>query len=184
MKKALVLIDVQNDYCRNGKMELEGVDSFLKNCKALLGKCRECSIPVFHVQHISTHEGAFFFLPDTEGCEIHESVQPKEDEAVIVKNYPSSFMKTDLLEKLQEVSAEELIICGAMSHMCIDTTVRAAFALGYSSSVIYDACATRNLEFQGRVVAAADVHASFMAALQMIFAKLYNREDFVKDFLS
>ncbi len=181
MKKALLLIDIQNDYCRNGKMELEEIENFLENCKAILNKCRSYNIPIFHIQHISTHDGAFFFLPDTEGCNIHKSVSPKEGESIIVKNYPSSFMKTDLHEKLQKINIDELIICGAMSHMCIDTTVRAAFDLGYSSNVIYDACATRKLEFQGRVVAGADVHASFMAALEMIFAKLYNTKYFIKN---
>lgn len=180
MDTALVIIDIQNDYCRNGKMELEGIDNALENCKSLLEKCRSCNIPVFHVQHISVHEGAFFFLPDTEGCKIHDSVQPNDEETIIVKNYPNSFMKTDLHKKLQQIGVKEIIVCGAMSHMCIDTTVRAAFELGYSINLIHDACATRDLEFQGRVVAAADVHASFMAALQMIFAMLHTTEDFMR----
>jgi nicotinamidase-related amidase len=180
MNTALVIIDVQNDYCNNGKMELEGMDEALGNCKDLLEKCRAVNIPVFHVQHISLHEGAFFFLPDTEGCKIHNHVEPNENETIIIKNYPNSFFKTELQEKLKEVEATELIICGAMSHMCIDTTVRAAVDLGYSCKVIHDACATRSLEFEGRIVTAKDVHSAFMAALKFAFAKLYNTKDFIR----
>lgn len=179
MKTALVIIDVQNDYCKSGKMELEDMDSVLENCKLLLETCRAVNMPVFHVQHISLHEGAFFFLPDTEGCEIHERVTPLPTEQVIIKNYPNSFFKTELQEGLRRVEAKELIICGAMSHMCIDTTVRAAFDLGYSCKVIYDACATRDLEFEGRIVAAADVHAAFMSALKFVFATLHTTKKFV-----
>jgi len=70
------------------------------------------------------------------------------------------------------MGVRELIVCGAMSHMCIDTTVRAAFDLGYHSIVVEDACATRNLEFNGVTVEAAKVHAAFMAALAYGFAKV------------
>ncbi len=56
--------------------------------------------------------------------------------------------------------------------MCIDATTRAAFDLGYSCTVASDACATRDMEFEGRLVNASDVHAAFMGALQAIYAKV------------
>ncbi len=54
---------------------------------------------------------------------------------------------------------------GSMSHMCVDGITRAANDLGYSVTVIHDACATRDLEFNGLTVPAAHVHAAFMSAL-------------------
>jgi nicotinamidase-related amidase len=66
-----------------------------------------------------------------------------------------------------------------MTHMCIDTTVRAAFDLGYQCEVIADACATRDLEFDGRKVAAADVQAAFMAALAVPFAKVSSSDEYL-----
>ena len=65
-----------------------------------------------------------------------------------------------------------------MSHMCIDTTVRAAFDLGYSCKIISDACATRNLEFEGKVINASDVHASFMASLKGPFAAVLTTQEY------
>ena len=129
--------------------------------------------------HLSTREGAAFFIPHTVGCEIHPSVKPHASERVITKHFPSSFRETELHQYLQDAEVKELVICGAMSHMCIDTTTRAAFDLGYVCTVISDACATRDLAFDGHPVAAADVQAAFMAALQVPFAKVCKAEVFL-----
>ncbi|MDM8549719.1 cysteine hydrolase family protein [Desulfobacterales bacterium HSG2] len=179
MKQGLVIVDVQNDYFIDGKMELVGMGEAAKNCQKLLTHFREKQASVFHVQHLSTREGATFFIPDTWGCEIHESVKPEESEPLIIKHFPSSFRDTELHGMLQDTGVNELVICGAMSHMCIDTTVRAAFDLGYNCTVISDGCATRDLEFDGHLVKAADVHAAFMAALSVPFAKVLSTENYL-----
>jgi nicotinamidase-related amidase len=67
---------------------------------------------------------------------------------------------------------DNLIICGAMSHMCIDTTTRAAFDLGYKSTVVFDACATKELLFNNIKVPAAHVHGAYMAGLDGVFAEV------------
>ena len=72
-------------------------------------------------------------------------------------------------------------ICGAMSHMCIDATTRAAFDLGFNCVVAEDACATRDLLFNNKIIKASDVHASFMAALSFPYAKVVSTKDVVKD---
>ena len=97
---------------------------------------------------------------------------PLDDEVVVVKHLPSAFRETNLNELLQDGGVGEVVICGAMTHMCIDSSTRAAFDLGYRCRVISDACATRNLEFNGRLIEAVDVHASFMAALGAPFAQI------------
>jgi len=89
---------------------------------------------------------------------------------VIVKNFPNGFRATPLLERLQALAAHQLVVAGMMTHMCIDTTVRAAFDLGFQCTLAHDACATRALSFGGTTVPAAQVHAAFVAALHGIFA--------------
>jgi len=180
MKKGLIIIDVQNDYFKGGAMELVGMENAAENCRRLLDNFRAEGLPIFHVQHFSIQDGATFFIPHTNGCEIHERVTPKENEVLIRKNFPSAFRDTGLHDALQKSRVTELVVCGAMSHMCIDTTVRAAFDLGYSCRVISDACATRNLEFEGKMIQASDVHASFMASLQAPFATVMTAEEFLK----
>jgi nicotinamidase-related amidase len=179
MKTGLIVVDVQNDYFTGGSMELVDMDAAAANCARLLDLFRDKGAPIFHIQHIATRGGATFFVADTPGCEIHDSVKPQADEAVIVKHYPSSFRETDLAEKLKQAAVEELIICGAMTHMCIDTTTRAAFDLGYKCHVVADACATRNLEFNGQSVSAADVQAAFMAALSVPFAQVSSTDQYL-----
>jgi nicotinamidase-related amidase len=172
MRKGLVIIDVQNDYFPGGAMELSGMAQAAGNCRKLLQKFRAVGAPVIHVQHCSVQPGANFFVPATPGCAIHASVWPTASEAVIVKLYPNAFRETWLADALCRACVTELVVCGAMTHTCIDSTVRAAFDLGYACTVISDACATRDLEWDGAVVKAADVQAAFLAALQTPFAKV------------
>lgn len=176
MKQALVLVDIQNDYFPGGRMELVGSVAAGQKAGQVLHAFRAKGLPVFHVQHLSVRPGSTFFLPDTDGVRIHDSVKPLSSETVVQKNFPNSFRSTELLGKLQEQGIEQLVICGMMSHMCIDTTVRAAFDLGFSCILIQDACATKELSFGGRVLAAADVHAAFMAALGAVFATVVDAD--------
>jgi nicotinamidase-related amidase len=100
-------------------------------------------------------------------------------EKVVQKHFPNGFRETLLLETLQKEDVKHLVIAGAMSHMCVDATVRAACDLGLSCTVIEDACATKELEFKGRLVPAAQVHAAFMAALQAAYAKVMTAAEFL-----
>jgi nicotinamidase-related amidase len=101
-------------------MALTTPEQAAPNAAKLLSHFRETGAPVFHVQHITEGNMAHFFHPNTEGVEIHESVRPLEEETVIVKHMPNSFFNTDLHEKLQEQGVKELIVCGIISHICID----------------------------------------------------------------
>jgi len=91
---------------------------------------------------------------------------------VITKHYPNSFKETGLDEVLKKEQITELVVCGAMSHMCIDSTVRAGFDLGYKITLFSDACATRDLEFQGEVIPAQQVHNTFISALGSLFCEV------------
>jgi nicotinamidase-related amidase len=180
MSKGLILIDIQNDYFTGGKMELVGMKEAASNAQRLLAYFRQHQLPIFHVLHISTREGSTFFLPNTSGCEINESVKPQANESIVVKHYPNSFRETKLESLLKSNRVDELAICGAMTHMCIDTTTRAAFDLGFKCEVISDACATRDLEFNGNKVSAFDVNSVFMAALSVPFAQISTASDFIE----
>jgi nicotinamidase-related amidase len=177
MRKGLVIVDVQNDYFPDGAMELSGMAQAAENCRKLLQKFRVARAPVIHVQHCSVQPGALFFVPETQGCAIHACVRPTASEAVIVKLYPNAFRETWLADVLRRAGVAELVVCGAMTHTCIDSTVRAAFDLGYICTVASDACATRDLEWDGAVVKAAEVQAAFLAALQAPFAQVRTTKD-------
>ena len=182
MKTALLLIDIQNDYFPGEKMELVGMKESSRKAKELLDQFRKNDLPSFHIQHVSLGKGAGFFLPDTKGVEIHESVKPLPTDLVIQKHFPNSFRDTDLMEKLKSSQVKALVICGAMSHMCIDATTRAAAEHGFKCTVIHDACVTRDLQFEDTVVPAKQVHASFMSALGFGYAKVISLQNFLSTF--
>lgn len=180
MSTALIIVDIQNDYFPKGRMELSNPVEAANRAGQILEWFRKTNYPVFHIQHISNHEGASFFLPNTEGAQINERVLPLEHESIIIKHKPNSFFKTELESKLRDNGVTKLVICGMMTHMCIDATVRAAMELGFESTLIEDACATRDLVYQEKVVPADQVHYAFVSALNGIYTQVVNTEDFLK----
>jgi len=172
MKDALIIVDMQNDYFPGGPMELNGMETAAENARELLAFYRADETDIFYIQHLSVRKEAGFFLPDTRGVEIHPTLTPLPDERVVKKHYPNSFRETELLDILKAGAIDQLTICGAMSHMCIDATTRAAFDLGFRCRVVTDGCATRDLIFEGETIPAATVHGAFMAALSPIYAAL------------
>lgn len=177
MTQALLLIDIQNDYFPGGAMELVGSPLAGVRAGKLLHAFRQKSLPIIHIQHISTRQGATFFLPNTAGAEIHQCVAPKAGETVFQKNYPNSFRETPLLEHLRKLEVTQLVIAGMMTQMCIDTTTRAAADLGFKCVLAHDACATKALSFDGVTVSAENVQTAFLAALNGLFAQVLSVEE-------
>ena len=165
---ALIVIDLQNDYYPSGTMELTGIEA--AHCKAirLIRLAADLGKPVFFIRHIAP-VGAPFFAKGSGGNALHPDL-PLEVGEVIVKHHPNSFRDTLLQGRLEALGARRLAVCGAMSHMCIDTTVRAGYDLGYAITLAHDACATKDLEFGGKRLPAGEVHVAFMAALDGTFA--------------
>ena len=166
MTKTLILIDMQNDYFPGGKGELENPIEAARQARKLLDFFRLQNWPIAHIQHVSADPGADIFLPGTVGVHIHESVAPLPGETVIVKHFPNSFRETTLLEYLKGLGADSVVMCGMMTHMCVDASVRAASDFGFPVLVAADACATHALVYAGTQVPAQQVHAAFLAALK------------------
>ena len=180
MANALLMVDIQRDYFSGGRMEVEGALKAAEGAKQLLEHFRRRGEMVIHIRHLSTRPGATFFLPGTEGTEIHESVLPLPGEPELEKNLPNSFVGTGLDAMLKAGGADRLVICGMMTHMCIDTTVRAAFDLGYQVLLPHDATATRALAFGDMKIPAAQVQGAFMSALGAVFARVLDVEEVIK----
>lgn len=180
MKKALLIIDIQNDYFDGGANPLVGSLEASLQAGKVLDKFRKQSLPVVHIQHLSTRPGSTFFIPDTKGAEIHRNVYPIAGEKVITKNYPNSFRDTELLEYLKSKGITDLVVCGMMTHMCVDATVRAAKDYGFEITIIGDACATKDLSVNGKDVKAEDVQTAFLSALDYFYATIITAGDYLK----
>ncbi len=178
-RSALIVIDMQNEYFRGGALELVGIEEAASNVRRLLECFRNAAAPVIFIQHFSAQPGAGAFVPGSAGAEINKSAAPMGLETIIQKNFPNSFRETGLRDLLQSLGIETIVFCGAMSHMCIDTTVRAAFDLGFNCSVASDACATRDLSFDNETIPAQTVHRCFMASLQWGFASVKKTDEII-----
>ncbi|MBJ2266184.1 cysteine hydrolase [Pseudomonas sp. MF6772] len=179
-KQALILIDIQNDYFPQGKWPLAGVEAAADKAQQVLHAFRQAGDAVIHVRHEFTSADAPFFTPGSEGAHIHAKVQNENDEPVVLKHFVNAFRQTNLRELLEQHSITDLVVVGSMSHMCIDAVVRAAADYGYNVTVIHDACATRDQEFNGKTVPAAQVHDAYMASLAFAYASVVSADEFLK----
>ena len=181
-KKALIIIDVQRDYFPGGNMELKNPEKAVDQIQRLLTHFRANSLPIFHIQHTMPEWRRVPFLrKGTPGHDLHAKVTPLEGEVLIEKSYPNSFHDTALHDNLQEAGVNEIVICGMMTHMCVNSTARRAFELAYPTTIISDACATRDLELEGRPIAADSVHQANLAALNGIIARIVNTDGFLAE---
>jgi nicotinamidase-related amidase len=165
MARALVVIDIQNDYFPGGRMELVGADEASLRARALIDAFRASGEPLFHIQHLFETADAPFFAPGTEGSEIHANVVPEPGERLIVKHAPNAFLQTPLHEELVRLGVDDVVLCGMMTSMCVDASARAAADLGLRTTIAADACAAPDLKSGDEVIPGATVHKAFLAAL-------------------
>jgi nicotinamidase-related amidase len=180
VKTALLLVDIQREYFPGGAMPLDSPAEAAGQARTLLAHFRYNHLPAIFVQHVSHDPEATSFRLGSPGVSLYTSIRPLPGEAVVRKHYPNSFRETNLLELLRTDEVSRLVICGMMTHMCIDATTRAAFDHGFSCIVAADACATRDLSFAGETVPSAMVQRAFLAALDGTYGKVMSTGEIVR----
>lgn len=178
-KRAIVVVDIQNEYFPSGKMPLVGIVDAVANAARVIEAARSRGDEVIYVRHETPSPKALVFAPGSTGVEINSAVQPLKGEPIILKHYPNAFRGTELKQMLDMKGIKDVVIIGAMSHMCIDATSRAAADLGYNAIIIHDACATTNLEFKGVTIPAVQVHGAFMAGLAFAYGKVMTTSEYL-----
>ena len=165
---ALIMIDFQNTY-REGVMKLDNVEPAIAEGAKILARAREAGIPIFHIQH-DAGAGSPYDVNEKIGA-IADEVAPASGETVIVKNYPSAFVGTELQKELDAAGVKDLVLAGFMTHMCVNSTARSAFNLGFRPTIIAATTATRDLPGpDGAVVPAATLQSASLAAVADLFA--------------
>jgi nicotinamidase-related amidase len=165
---ALIMIDCQNTY-RRGVMQLEGAEDAFAEAARVLARARASGVPVFHIMH-DAGQGSPYDITAEIG-QISSEVAPAAGEPVVVKHYPSSFFQTDLGSQLEKTGRHDLVLAGFMTHMCVSSTARDAFNLGYRPTIVASATATRELPVPGGVpVPAMTVQSATLAGIADLFA--------------
>ncbi len=178
-KHALIVIDLQNDYYPGGKWTLENIENASNNAARIISAVRRSQDTIIHVHHEFLMENPPFFAPGTPGADINKQVTPLETEQKVLKNRVNAFLDTNLKELLDREQIGAITLIGAMSHMCIDAAARSASDFGYDVTVIEDACASKDLEFNKTTVKAKDVHNAYMSALSFAYAKVIGTDEFL-----
>ncbi|MDF3605443.1 cysteine hydrolase family protein [Paracoccus sp. DMF-8] len=156
-----------------------GNDTAAANAASVIDHARANGDQVIHVRHEFQSPDAPFFIAGSDGAQISTTVAPQDGETVVTKHHPSSFHGTGLDQMLRDRGVSDVVVIGAMSHMCIDATTRASADSGFATTVIHDACATCDLAFDGKTVAAGDVHTAMMAALAFAYANVISTGEYL-----
>jgi nicotinamidase-related amidase len=165
---ALILIDIQNTY-RRGLMQLTNVEPAIIEAQKLLKIARTLKIPVIHIQH-DAGVGSPYDINAEIGA-IATEVTPIAGEKIIVKNYPNAFVQTELDAELKALGIKNIVLAGFMTHMCINSTAHGAFNLGYATTIVASATASRPLlSINGKVLSAEEVHLGALASTRDLYA--------------
>lgn len=141
--KALLVIDVQNDYFSEGKLPLWNTEATLNNIEAAVRIAHTKQISVIYVQQFTDPKVAEMFNEGTEGAEIHPRLKDAAPNAhVIVKAFADSFHKTDLDQLLSKLNVSTLLVCGMMTQNCVTHTAISKAAEKYEVFILSDCCTT------------------------------------------
>ena len=167
----LLLIDHQQEYSA-GKLKLPGVAAAVDAIGRLQEAARNAGTPIVHIAQNGRAGGALF---DPEGAMVKfiAGIEPEKNEITVIKSLPNAFAKTELDGRLKATGRTDLIVAGFMTHMCVSATARAALDLGYRTTVVAEATATRDLpDTTGGIIDAATVKRVALAELADRFAKV------------
>ncbi|HKI97623.1 MAG TPA: cysteine hydrolase family protein [bacterium] len=174
-KRALIVIDVQNDYFPGGVWALPAAVATLPKIQRLIERARERQEPVVFIQHV-TPPGAPVFAKGSHGGELHAELDVRPDDPLFTKAHPSSFQDTGLQDYLQRNDILALDVCGFMTQMCCDTTTREAYARGYKVRFFQDACAAKDLVVGSDTIPHDVVHKASLGALAR-FAQIVSTDE-------
>ncbi|MDD5328763.1 MAG: cysteine hydrolase family protein [Sulfuricella sp.] len=172
----VVIIDAQREYA-DGRLPLADMDSAVRETARLLALARRNGTPVIHIVH-QARPGSALFDPAGPFVDVIPELAPQAGETVIAKTLPNAFAGTVLEKRLAQTGRKNLIVAGFMTHMCVSATVRAALDVGYRTTVVESATATRDLpDGAGGTVPATMVQRAEIAALRDRFAAIVGHAD-------
>jgi nicotinamidase-related amidase len=145
----------------------------------LLKAFRTNRAPIFHIRHEGTKPNSTF-LPSRSGYAVKDEAREQDGEPVIVKRVNSAFIGTDLETRLRASHITTLVICGATTNHCVETTTRMAGNLGFDARLVRDATWTFDrVGPDGDTHSAEEIHAMTLSNLNGEFARIVTAYDVI-----
>ena len=178
MRKALLVIDVQNEYF-TGKMPITYPGGSFNNILQVVDAANHNKIPVILIRHEALQQAAAF-AKGSKGWEIHAELLKKEYVRIVDKKLPGSFTDTGLEDFLRDMKIDTIAICGYMTQMCCDTTARQAVHLGFSVEFLSDATGTLDVANDAGKITAEELHKAILITQAMRFSKVISTDEWIK----
>jgi nicotinamidase-related amidase len=175
MKRALLVIDVQNEYF-TGLLPITHPPAHLDNVLRVMDAARDAGVPVVVVQHTFPQPEMPFFKKGTPGWELHPEVATRPRDHWVEKKLPGSFTGTDLEAWLHQREVDTVTVAGYMTHMCCDTTARQAAHRGFRVEFLSDATGTLPVKNSAGEVSAEELHRSILCAQQMMISEVLDAD--------
>jgi nicotinamidase-related amidase len=180
MKRALLVIDVQNEYFA-GKLPVTHPPGSLENILRAMDCARENGIPVVVIQHTSPQKDAVVFRKGTEEWNLHPKIASQAYDHLIEKNLPGSLTGTDLGSWLREQKVDTVVITGYMTQMCCDTTARQATHMGFVVEFLSDATGTLPVSNKAGSVKAEELHRATLVTQAMMYSKVMTTDQWIEN---
>jgi nicotinamidase-related amidase len=180
-KRALIVIDVQNEYMAGGALPISDppIDTSLANIGRAMDAATASGVPVIVVRHGTTDQGEDSFVVGSETWQLHPEIERRSRDHLIEKELPGSFTGTSLGDVLEAAEVDTVSITGYMTHMCVDTTARQAAHRGLAVEILNDATGTLSLENSGGAASGEELHRATLVAQGQFFADVLSTDDWL-----
>lgn len=175
MKRALIVIDVQNEYF-DGALPITHPVGHLEKILQVMDTAKDAGMATAVVRHHQADPESPIFRLDSHGWQLHPEIERRNRDVLIDKQLPGSFTGTDLDKWLKENQADTVCIAGYMTHMCCDTTARQAFHRGYKVEFLSDATGTLDVQNEAGSATAQELQKSILVAQQMFISEVLDSE--------
>lgn len=177
-KRALLVIDVQNEYF-TGKLPVCHPENTLPNVLEAIDAAKRVRVPVVMIRHTLRSPDAQAFIEGSHGWELHDLVKDIAVDHRIEKTMPSSFVSTDLEEWLRTNGIDTVVISGYMTQFCCDTTAKYAYHLGFNVEFLSDATATLGFENNAGKVTAEELHRAILVLQASRFSSVMSTKEWI-----